>query len=350
MSGTVHTDFSQTVSDEELLGARNTLAGMTVMPVALCLAVALTALKGYAWFTTGSAALLADTLSSFISVAAAGFSLWSVVLSGIPPDESHPYGHGKIEFFTAGFKGALTILAAIAILVTGVSQMLSVHALQHLETGMVILLGTGMVNLGLAATLLRTGKRSKSLVLEAYGRHLLINVLSSAVVLGGLILVYATSLFQFDGWVACVVGLHMLFTAVSLVRRAFGDLMDESDPELLQEIGALLQKHRKSLWIEAHRLRAWKAGLQVHVDFHLILPRDLPLEQGHAEVKELERIFSDHFGGLAEILIHLDPCEDPECPVCGKEPCDLRAEESQQTELWDWRELTRDNPRSEYES
>ncbi len=103
----------------------------------------------------------------------------------------------------------------------------------------------GLVNLALGVTLMRAAKRAKSLVLEAHGRHVLTDVFSSAAVLGGLVLVYFTGWYEVDGGVACVVGVNVLFMAVTLVRRAFGGLMDASDPELLQEIGALLQQHRK---------------------------------------------------------------------------------------------------------
>ncbi len=343
-------DPQQQDAHTALLGARNPRAGTTFMPIAVTVALVLTGLKFYGYWLTGSSALLSDALESIINVVAASFSLWSVVISAKPPDASHPYGHGKIEFFAAGFEGALIVLAAMAIFVEGVAQIFNAHALPRLESGLLILVSTGLVNLVLGALLMRAGKRAKSLVLEAHGRHVLSDVFSSAAVLGGLMLVYFTGWYQVDGGVACVVGVNILFMGFTLVRRAFGGLMDASDPELLQEIGALLQRHRKSLWIDAHRLRAWKSGQRVHVDFHLILPRDLPLDQGHGEVKELERIFSEHFGGLAEILIHLDPCEDPECPVCGNAPCDLRIEENSHTKLWHWRDLTSDAPRQENES
>lgn len=350
MTGTPDSESIPSIPPDESLAKRDPRAGMTVMPIALSLALLLTGLKFYAYGVTGSSALLSDALESIINVVAACFSLFSVYLSAKPPDASHPYGHGKIEFFAAGFEGALIVLAAVAMFVKGVEHIFDPHELPHLETGIGILAITALVNLGLAWTLLRAGRRAKSLVLEAHGRHVFTDVLSSAAVLAGLGLVYLTGWYQLDGGVACLVGINVIFMAVGLVRRAFGGLMDESDPDLLSEIGVLLQQHRKNLWIDAHRLRAWKSGQRVHVDFHLILPRDLPLEQGHEEVKELERIFSDHFGGLAEILIHLDPCEEPECPVCGNEPCDLRAEGIGETGTWNWRELTRDSPRTDENS
>jgi divalent metal cation (Fe/Co/Zn/Cd) transporter len=120
--------------------------------------------------------------------------------------------------------------------------------------------------------------------------------------------------------------------------------MDTSDPDLLAQICDLLVRHRKDLWIDVHRLRAWKSGNRVHVDFHLILPDDLPLAEGHREVKELERIFETYFRGQAEILIHLDPCTDSECPVCRQDPCRLRQHETVKQRRWNPEALTANIP------
>jgi divalent metal cation (Fe/Co/Zn/Cd) transporter len=149
-----------------------------------------------------------------------------------------------------------------------------------------------------------------------------------------------TDWYLLDGIVACAAGISIVRTGTGLVREAVGRLMDESDASLLEEICDILNDHRKELWIDVHRLRAWRSGSRVHADFHLILPRDLPLEQGHREVKELEAIFSDHFGGMVEILIHLDPCTIPECPVCSNEPCDLRNEKKTHHPVWQRERLT----------
>jgi cation diffusion facilitator family transporter len=165
-------------------------------------------------------------------------------------------------------------------------------------------------------------------------------VVSSVGVIAGLLLVYFTGWFWMDGLVACVVGLNIVVMAFTLVRQSFWGLMDAADPDLLEEICNLLRLHRKTVWIDAHRLRAWKSGQRVHVDFHLILPRDIPLDLGHREVKELERIFGEHFGGNVELLVHLDPCQDPECPICNHDPCDLRTEQPDQPRPWHRETLT----------
>jgi cation diffusion facilitator family transporter len=304
------------------------------MLAALVVGAGLMGLKFYAFWITGSTALLSDALESIINVVASAFALGSILLAAKPPDESHPYGHGKIEFFSAGFEGALIILAAIGIFQEGTRQILHPHPLPRLESGLLILLGVGLVNLVLGMTLMRLGKRTRSVVLVADGKHILTDVYTSAGVLLGLGAVYYSGWLWLDGAVACFVGVNIVVAGVTLVREAVVGLMDASDPDLLDEISLLLARHRKEVWIDVHKLRAWRSGKRVHVDFHLILPRDLPLEEGHRHVKELEKIFSDHFGGFAEVLIHLDPCTDPECPVCWFDPCEIRQERKSKLRVW----------------
>ena len=259
-----------------------------VILAALVVGVGLMGLKFYGYWITGSSAILSDALESIINVVASGFGLGSVVVSAKPADASHPYGHGKIEFFSAGFEGALIILAAAGIFFQGIKQILNPQDLPQLGIGLSFLVAAGLGNLVMGLVELRIGKRTKSLVLEADGKHLLTDVYTSGVVLVGLALVYFTGWFRFDGIIACVAGANIVFWGAKLVRKAFGELMHTSDPELLDEICDLLSRHKKDMWIDIHRLRSWRSGKKIHVDFHLILPKDLPLEEGHREVKELE--------------------------------------------------------------
>jgi cation diffusion facilitator family transporter len=331
-----HAEFSMNQSDER----KDFKANVTAMLAALIAGAGLMGLKFCGYWLTGSAAILSDALESIINVVASGFGLGSIVLSAKPADESHPYGHGKIEFFSAGFEGALIIVAAAGIFLEGIKQVLHPHALPDLREGLVFLLAAGLGNLVLAVILLRIGRRTRSLVLEADGKHLLTDVFTSGAVFVGVGLVYFTGWYRLDGIVACLAGANIVFWGVRLLRDAAGGLMHRSDPQLLDELCDLLAAHKKSIWIDVHRLRAWRSGRQVHVDFHLVLPRELPLVDGHREVKDLEKVFSEKFGGNSDILIHLDPCADPECPVCVHDPCDLRQRETVRQKIWDRKALT----------
>lgn len=316
----------------------------------LVVGAALMAGKFYAYHLTQSTAILSDALESIINVVAAAFALGSIIIAGQRPDACHPYGHGKVEFFSAGFEGALIILAALGIFHQAWGQVFHPHALPHLKGGLLILAGVSLVNLALGLGLLMVGKRTHSLTLIADGKHVLTDVYTSVGVLGGLGLVLVTGWYWMDGVVAFLVGLNILVMGVSLMRQASGGLMDTSDPALLAEIAAILAQHRKDKWIDIHRLRARRSGTRILLDFHLILPRDISLSEGHQEVKELEQIFARHFQGQADVLVHLDPCEDSECPVCGYDPCRIRQSDPRQQRLWRQDVLTADAPAPEKKS
>ena len=298
-------------------------------------------LKFCGYWITGSSAILSDALESIINVVASGFGLGSIIVSAKPADESHPYGHGKIEFFSAGFEGAFIIASCgRRFSIEGMKQVMHPQDLPNLEQGLFFLLAAGLGNLVLGVVLLRVGKRTNSIVLEADGKHLLIDVFTSGAVILGLVLVYFTGWFRLDGVIACIAGANIVFWGAKLVRQAYGGLMHASDPKLLDEICDLLLRQRKDLWVDVHRLRAWKSGSRVHVDFHLVLQRELRLEAAHREVKELGQAFSDHFGEMSEVLIHLDPCSEPACPVCNQDPCDLRRENKIRQKVWNRQALT----------
>ena len=284
------------------------------------------AVKFYAYRLTRSSAILSDALESIINVVASAFAIGSIIMAAMPPDESHPYGHGKIEFFSAGFEGALIIVAAFGIFKTGIPRLLAPRPLPHLDAGLLILLGTSGVNLLLGFSLVRTGRRSGSITLVADGRHVLTDVYTSLGVVVGLFLVKLTGWLRLDGLVACLVGLNILMTGFALVRHAFHGLMDAADPAVLKGLSELLIRNRCNNWIDIHQLRVWKSGDHMHIDMHLVLPRDCSLEAAHNEAKKVEALVIEHFGGRASALIHMDACTEDDCPVCQSRICALRNE------------------------
>lgn len=313
---------------------RNLRIRLIAIICSLLVGTTLMSLKFYVYWITHSSAILSDALESIINVVASGFALGSIILAAKPPDPTHPYGHGKIEFFSAGFEGALIIFAAVGIVWTAIPQILTPHGLHHLQNGLLILLAASLVNLFLGSALVRAGRSTQSLVLVAGGKHVLTDVYTSAGVLLGLLLVHWTHWYWLDGAIALLVAINILVIGAKLVRTSFAGLMDASDPQLLDQISRLLAQHRKSTWIDIHRLRAQRSGNRILLDFHLILPRDLTLEEVHNEVTELQQVINRHFNEKSEVLIHAEPCIVPECPICGYNPCGRRRVPTQQQRLW----------------
>jgi cation diffusion facilitator family transporter len=298
-------------------------------------------LKFLTYRLTHSSAVLSDALESIINVAAGGFAIVSVWLAAKPPDPEHPYGHGKIEYFSAGFEGALIIFAAVGIFWTGIKHLIKPHALPHIEQGLAILCIASVANLLLGLYLLRVGKRTESVTLVADGKHIITDVYTSAGVLIGLALVYVTGWLWIDGLVACLVGINILVTGSQLVRQSFSRLMDASDVPLLDRIARILEKHRKPEWIDIHKLRAWRAGNLIHVDLHLVLPKDLPMEAAHNEARTIEELLAGEFDGNANALVHMDPCNPRYCPICKQETCRWRSQHIDRTEHWSSEHLAR---------
>jgi len=302
--------------------------------VSLLVGAGLMAVKFYVYRLTGSSAVLSDALESIINVVASSFAIVSIILSAIPPDEDHPYGHGKIEFFSAGFEGALIVLAALGIFRVGVSHLLSPQPLPGLDMGLLLMVAASAVNLLLGLGLVRIGRRTRSITLEADGRHVLTDVYTSVGVVAGLVLVRLTDWYWMDGLVACLVGVHILFTGARLIRESYKGLMDAADPAVLKQVTAVILAHRKPSWIDIHKLRAWNAGARIHVDLHLILPREMTLEDAHREADDLEKAILAEVPGAESVLVHMDPCQKDNCPICGRAKCRHRAQPFRQTSPW----------------
>jgi cation diffusion facilitator family transporter len=314
---------------------------MRMILISFTVSVVLMGLKFLTYYLTHSSAVLSDALESIINVAASAFATISIWMSAKPPDRDHPYGHGKIEYFSAGFEGALIMCAAVGIFYTGIKHLLSPQDLPHLEEGLAILLGATVVNLLLALGLLRVGDRTNSVTLVADGKHIITDVYTSGAVVVGLALVYWTGWLWLDGMVACLVGFNILVTGGNLVRQSFARLMDASNPQLLNRIADILENHRKPEWIDIHQLRAWQAGNLAHIDLHLVLPKDLTMEEAHAQAIAVENLLIDEFEGNAGVLVHMDPCDARLCPVCRQDTCKWRKRPTAPQKHWNRQYLIR---------
>jgi len=331
---------SETIGSGADVGAKDHRRRLVLVSLSLLIGAIMVAVKFYAYRLTQSSAILSDALESIINVAASAFAMGSILLAARPPDENHPYGHGKIEFFSAGFEGALIIMAAFGIFKTGIPRLIHPAPIAHLNIGLVILVSASCVNLILGISLIRTGKQTGSITLVADGKHLLTDVYTSVGVVLGLVLVQLTGWLWLDGLIACIVGLNILVTGFTLVRQSFHGLMDAADHRVLEQLSELLISHRRVNWVDIHQLRAWKSGDHTHIDMHLVLPRDCSLEQAHEEAKRVENIVIKQFDGRASALIHMDPCVNSDCPACRQDECRLRNNQAAEVRHWSLRTFT----------
>ncbi len=293
-----------------------------------------------AYYLTGSKAVLSDAIESIINVVTGAFLVLSILVSTRPVDENHPYGHGKIEAFSAGLEGGLIVLAAIMILVEAIPAFFAPHPPTNLGAGILILGGAGVINLVVGLFLLHTGKKHKSEALRADGRHLLTDFYTSAGVIIGLLLFQVTGLVWIDPLVACLVAINILIPGSRLFNNSIKNLMNEADPELLSRIVEGLNNIKKPGWLYPHKLRALRSGRYHHVDLHISLPHYWTLSQVHAAEKEITDALLEAIGEEGDIMIHVDPCEPPNCPVCGVDLCKERHTEFTSSPDWTVQEVT----------
>lgn len=293
--------------------------------LALLGGIAVLGAKLAAWQLTGSTAVFSDALESFVNVAAGALLLYSLYLSSQPADRNHPYGHGKVEFFSAGVEGTLIALAAVLIGITAVKQLIRGVELRSLDLGLVLVTAATAANAAIGLHLIRVGRRVHSLALVADGRHLLTDVVTSVGVIIGLALVWLTGLSILDPIVALIVAAQILATGWQLSRQAIGGLMDEADPASLEEMVKALEVRRDPWWIDTHSLRAWRSGAVGHVDLHMVVPRYFDADRLHDIDDQVERTVLAATRRPGDVITHFDPCRPRHCAACAMEPCSVRS-------------------------
>jgi cation diffusion facilitator family transporter len=282
--------------------------------IRLSLAIGLLMLAGkwYAFAITGSAAILSDAAESVVHVLAVLFAAYSMWLSHQPPDASHPYGHGKIAYFSAGIEGALIVVAAFYIIYDAFRKLFGTIVLTNLDTGIYIVMGALIVNLILGGYLLWRGKKGNSLILVANAKHVLTDSWTSLGVVLGLALAFWTGWLPFDPLVAIVVALNIAWSGGKLVRQSVGGLMDEGDPELGMMIRRSLDAETARRNLVYHELRYRQGGTGLWVEFHLLFPGDTTLDRAHQYATEIEMALTDALPAGTRIVSHMEPLEQHE--------------------------------------
>lgn len=288
-----------------------------VLIVSACLLL----LKFIAYYLTGSNGILSDASESIVNVIAGGIALFSVYFASKPKDSSHPYGHGKVEFFSAGLEGTLILIAGLAVAIKSVSELIYPKPLESLEIGALMTLGTAGINWAAGRYLIILGKKEHSITLEAEGKHLMSDVYSSLGLSLGLLFVYFTDWEFLDSILGLIFSGIIIFTGIKLVRASVAGLMDESDPEMLQKFLQALNSEHKKVWVDIYNLRIRSYGAVLHVDAQLVLPFFFTLEQAGQEIIFLESILKKCTTRRMELCIIPEACSDEVCFSCENENC-----------------------------
>ncbi len=292
--------------------------------MALGIGILIFAGKWLAYFLTGSTAVYSDAMESVVNVVAGGMLIYSLRVAARPPDHDHPYGHGKVEFFSAGVEGTMISFAAFLIFMEAGRGFLEGREVKAIDQGLWILMIAAVLNGALGMFLVRTGRKTNSLALIADGKHLLTDVYTSLGVVGGLIGIWITGWKLIDPIVAALMGLLILREGSNLIREAVRGLMDEADDDLLEEVVRVLGAERKVWHIDFHSLRVWRSGHFYHVDMHVEIPRYYDIERQHEINEELEVMILDGMKVPGEAIFHFDPCRPRLCTMCAIEDCAIR--------------------------
>jgi cation diffusion facilitator family transporter len=274
-------------------------------------ALATIGLKTLAWRLTGSVGLLSDALESIVNLAAALLALSMLRLAASPPDEEHPYGFSKAEYLAAGIEGALIVLAAAGILLSAVPRLINPEPLDAPVLGLSISAGASLINLGVAVVLLRAGRKYRSIALEADGRHLMTDVWTSAGVIVGVALVFATGWLRLDPLVALAVAAHIVWTGVGLVRRSASGLLDAAIPQADRDaIQQILEEYSRHAGVTFHAIRTRRAAKRRFVSFHLLVPDRWSVLRAHRLSEEIEARIRVAVPD-ASVFTHIEPISDP---------------------------------------
>ena len=299
--------------------------------------LALMIVKFIAYYLTYSSAILTDALESIINVVASAFAFYAIYLASQPRDMNHPYGHGKIEFFSAGLEGVLIVLASVFIVFHAMQGLLNPHAILDLKVGLTIIsLGTG-INYGLGYLLEKQGVINMSPTLIADGQHLKLDAISGLILVSAVVIVYVTDIYWIDGFASILFAVFMAWNGVKIIRKSIGGLMDEANEEVLGKVVDILKSNQKTEWIDIHNMRIQEYGSDIHIDCHLTLPNYWTLEKVHETVHEFEEILGQEFPSHVEIFIHVDPCMPECCHYCKVPNCPIR--QSPRTTTIDWNKV-----------
>jgi cation diffusion facilitator family transporter len=274
-------------------------------------ALATIGIKTLAWRLTGSVALLSDALEALVNLAAAVLALSMLRLAATPPDEDHAYGFSKAEYFSAGIEGALIVLAAGGIIVAALPRLVAPQPLEAPLLGLALTAIASGINLAVSIVLVRAGRAHRSITLEADGKHLMTDVWTSAGVIVGVALVFATGWLILDPLVALAVAANIVWAGVGLMRRSVTGLLDGAIPQADRDaITKLFAEYSRRYGVSFHALRTRRAARRRFVSFHLLVPDKWTVAQAHRLSEEIEERIRELVEG-AVVFTHSEPISDP---------------------------------------
>lgn len=280
--------------------------------------------KFYAYHITNSQSVFSDALESIVNVVAGIITFIVIIISLQPADKEHPYGHGKIESMASTFEGGAILLAGVLIIIQSVQAFFHGSHIEEIDSGILIVVGAGLVNGILGYFLYARGNKHHSESLKSSGIHLMTDTLTSVGLVVGLLLVKFTGLQWIDPIVAIIFGGMLSFAGGKILIRSGNILIDATDTETMKLLVTLFEKHYQPGIIQIHFVRVIRSGSHHHIDCHMIIPEFWSVSDAHDFTEDFEKNIIADYPVAGELHIHHDPCRKAFCANCELPNCPIR--------------------------
>jgi len=285
------------------------------------------ALKFIAYFQTSSAAILSDAIETITNVVTAIVAVIILKYALAPADAEHPYGHGKLEYFSASFEGGIILFAAFAIIFESVRSLVFGNHIENIYVGLGYIIVASIINFIAGLYLKSMGRKQNSEALKASGSHLMADVKTTVGIIVGLLLYKMTGLAWIDPVIGIIVGLWLVYESVQIIKNNLGGLLDEADFSSVKELSEKIEKHLVPEIIDIHNLRIIRSGSFHHIDAHLVVPQFLETHIVHELIHDFEKKVVSEYKFDGEFAFHTDPCYQKYCSACQIKNCSLRKSE-----------------------
>lgn len=294
--------------------------------LSLVISLIVTFIKFYAFNKTNSQSVYSDAIESVVNIFTAAMAIFVVYYASKPVDDDHPYGHGKVEYFSAAFEGGLIASAAFVIFYQAVLAFINGNELGMLSLGTFYVGLAAIINFGLGLILLRIGKSSHSTALVGSAQHILSDVWTSVAVVLGLLLIQLTGLEMIDIYMAIGAGIYLCYTGYKLMRSSIAGLLDEEDITTLNELVKTFEENVEPGIIQIHHTKVIRSGWFHHIDAHVVVPEFWTVTKAHEELTGFEKRVIKTYKYKGEMNFHTDPCRQKYCKVCDYKDCPVRQE------------------------
>lgn len=252
-------------------------------------------------------AVMSDMMESLVHNLAVLFAFYCLLISKRPPDKNHLYGHGKIQFLSAGVEGGLVFFAGMVILYQAGQSVLNGYELKEVSTGLALMVAAGVINGGLGWYLIHVGRQQNAIIVKANGLHVLSDCYTTIIAIVGVAGAALSGIIYIDSGVAALGGLYIIYEALKMLREAVSGLMDEANASVDETVREILTHEAKRYGWRFHELRHRSEGNRNWIEVHLIFSDQTSLKEAHDHASHVEAKIAEALHDPVIITSHLEP-------------------------------------------